>query len=87
MRRSTILASAAAALFLAGSVAPALAADDSGGMAKIRCEGVNSCHSQSDCKTAHSQCKGHNSCKGQGFKLLTPDECAAAKKALEKKNG
>lgn len=85
MRKSALIASAAAALFLSGTVVPALAAGDSGSSQKIRCEGVNSCRNLSDCKTAHSQCKGHNSCKGQGFKLLTPDECAAAKKALEKK--
>jgi uncharacterized membrane protein len=85
MRTSALVASAAAALFLSGAVVPALAASDSGTTNKIRCEGVNSCRNQSDCKTAHSQCKGHNGCKGQGFKLLTPEECAAAKKALEKK--
>lgn len=88
MRHSAILASAAAALFLAGSVGPALAADGAGNGAtakQIRCEGVNSCRNQSDCKTAHSQCAHHNACKGQGFKMLTPEECAAAKKAMGSK--
>ena len=75
--RTGILAAAAAALFVAGaaSVVPtsATAAD------KIKCEGVNSCKSHSDGKTLFSECAGHNECAGKGFKMLTPDECEAAK--------
>ncbi len=74
-RNSFVLASAAAALFLAGVVAPANAAEEG----EIKCEGVNSCKGESACKTANSECAGHNSCKGKGFVMLTPEECKAAK--------
>jgi len=77
--RSGILAAAAASLFVAGAAgfvaAPAHAED------KIKCEGVNSCKSHSDCKTLFSDCKGHNECAGKGFQMLTPEECEAAKAA------
>ncbi len=75
-RNSFVLASAAAALFIAGAVAPALAAEEEG---QVKCEGVNSCKGESACKTASSECSGHNSCKGKGFLMMTPEECAAAK--------
>ncbi len=78
--RTGILAAAAASLFVAGAAgvvaAPAHAAD------KIKCEGVNSCKSHSDCKTAFSECAGHNECAGKGFKMLTPEECEQAKAEL-----
>jgi hypothetical protein len=81
--RSGILAAAAASLFVTGAAglaaAPAHAAD------KIKCEGVNSCKSHSDCKTFFSQCAGHNECAGKGFKMLTPEECEAAKTAMAEK--
>ncbi|HVN40027.1 MAG TPA: hypothetical protein VMW19_17820 [Myxococcota bacterium] len=80
--RSALVASAAAALFLAGVVR----AEESGSSAKIQCEGINSCKGHSECKSARNACKGKNGCAGQGFLLLTPAECDAAKaKAAEKK--
>ena len=82
-RNSFVLASAAAALFLAGAVAPTNAAEEG----QVKCEGVNSCKGESACKTASSECAGHNSCKGKGSLMLTPEECEAAKAkmAAEKK--
>jgi uncharacterized membrane protein len=81
--RNGILAAAAASLFVTGAVgvgaSPAQAAD------KVKCEGVNSCKSHSDCKTLFSECAGHNECAGKGFKLLTPEECEEAKAELAKK--
>ena len=74
-QKSFALASAAAALFLAGAVAPAHAEEEG----KIKCEGVNSCKGHSSCKTLLSDCAGHNECKGKGFLMLTPEECEAAK--------
>jgi len=74
-QKSFALASAAAALFLAGVVAPAHAEEEG----KIKCEGVNSCKGQSSCKTLLSECAGKNSCKGKGFVMMTPEECQAAK--------
>jgi hypothetical protein len=77
-RNSFALASAAAALFLVGAVAPAHAEEEG----KIECEGVNSCKGHSSCKTLFSECAGKNSCKGKGFVMLTPEECEAAKAKL-----
>jgi uncharacterized membrane protein len=83
--RSHVLASAAAALFVAGVAGQALAADDKASEATIKCEGVNQCKGQSACKGAHNNCSGQNSCKGKGFEMLTPDACTAAKAAMKKK--
>ncbi|MBL8398383.1 MAG: hypothetical protein JNL84_09615 [Candidatus Accumulibacter sp.] len=59
------IATAAAALFAAGSVvSTAVHAADS---TSVQCTGVNACKGKSDCKTAKSECKGMNSCKGQGW--------------------
>ena len=80
--QTAILAAAAGALLLAA--APALAADQEGSAAKVKCEGVNSCKGQSDCHTANNECAGKNCCKGKGFKMMTPEECKAAKEKLEK---
>jgi hypothetical protein len=76
--QSSLIATAAAGLFLAG-LAGAAGAEDPGTEAKIKCEGVNGCKGHSDCKTAHSECKGMNSCKGKGFLMMTEAECDAAK--------
>jgi hypothetical protein len=81
-RRSFALASAAAALFVAG--APATAPADSH---EVKCEGVNSCKGQSACRTAENECSGKNSCKGKGFLMLTPEECEAAKAQMEQEQG
>jgi uncharacterized membrane protein len=75
--RNGILAAAAASLFLAG--AAGLAASPASAAEKVKCEGVNSCKGHSDCSTATSECSGKNSCKGKGFRMLTPEECEAAK--------
>lgn len=81
--KSTLIASAVAGLFAAGLALPASAADTASGE-KIKCDGVNSCKGTSDCKTAQNACKGQNGCAGHGFKLMTAEECAAAKaKAAE----
>lgn len=73
--RSIVLASAAAALFVAGGAGMATADEGE----KIKCEGVNSCKGQSGCATAENECAGQNSCKGKGFLKLTQEECDAAK--------
>jgi len=82
--RSALMASAAAALFLAG-VSGVAHAEDSGSEAKIKCEGVNACKGHSDCKSAKNSCKGKNGCSGQGFVMMSQAECDAAKaKAADK---
>jgi len=78
-RKSFVLASAAAAMFVTGGAGLASAADDAESEAKIHCEGVNSCKGKSDCATAENECKGLNSCKGKGYLSLTQAECDAAK--------
>lgn len=82
--RSALVASAAAALFLAGVAGVAYAED--AGAARIKCEGVNACKGHSECKSARNACKGKNGCAGQGFEMMTQAECDAAKaKAAERK--
>lgn len=82
---TSLAASAAAALFLAG-LGAAAHAEEPGAEAQIKCVGVNSCKGHSDCKTAQNACKGQNGCGGKGFLMMTQAECDAAKaKAAEKK--
>ena len=83
--RSAVIASAAAALFVAG-MAGAAYAEQGGSEAKVKCEGVNSCKGHGDCKSAQNSCKGKNGCAGQGFMMMSQAECDAAKaKAKEEK--
>lgn len=76
--KSTLaLASAAAALFAAGTTlsTTAHAADNM----SVKCAGLNSCKGTSDCKTAKNECKGQNSCKGMGWNMKSSaKECTAA---------
>jgi len=75
-----ILATAAAALFMAAPIA-ANAGAHSGGEAaeaKGQCVGGNSCKGQSSCATANSSCKGQNACKGKGVVEMTKAECDEA---------
>jgi hypothetical protein len=75
--KSFIIASAAAALFIAGGAG--MAGAEEGDDAKIKCDGANSCKGQSACKTDSSACAGHNECKGKGFVMLSEADCEAAK--------
>ena len=59
------LATAAAAMFVAGA---ALTAVPSAAQADgVKCMGINSCKGTGVCKTASNACKCHNSCKGHGW--------------------
>ena len=77
--KSFVLASAAAAMFAAGGIGLATAAEGENSEAKIHCDGANQCKGHSDCATADNECKGLNSCKGKGYVSLTPAECDALK--------
>jgi hypothetical protein len=74
-RKGFAIASAAAALFLAGAVA-ARAEHKSGGD-EVRCAGINACKGQGGCAGAHNACAGQNGCKGQGVVKTTEAECKA----------
>ncbi|MBD3728265.1 MAG: hypothetical protein IE933_01015 [Sphingomonadales bacterium] len=80
-RKTTAIASAAAALALSsisafaadaptGSRGAAVGAQDT-----VHCYGVNSCKGSADCATADHECKGMNSCKGHGFKAMKAGAC------------
>lgn len=80
-RKTTAVASLAAAFALssaaafaasapAGSTGAAVGQNDT-----VHCYGVNSCKGEADCKTSLHACKGMNSCKGQGFKAMEAGKC------------
>ena len=72
--RGMLIASAAAALVLAGNVV-ARAADKTG--SEVHCAGINACKGQGSCAGAENSCKGKNTCKGKGYvDLSSADECA-----------
>jgi len=68
------LATAAAALFIAGAgmtTAPTAAHAD-----EVKCSGINSCKGQGSCKPASNECKGLNMCKGPGWgPTASTEEC------------
>ena len=71
-RSTIVLATAAAALFAAGTVATVAQAQQG----SLKCAGINACKGTSACKTASSSCKGMNACKGQGWTAVsTTLEC------------
>jgi len=80
MQKKTVgisLASAAAALFVAGAVGTFTPA--SAQAAEVKCMGINACKGQSACKSAKNDCKGHNACKGQGWApTATEADCTKA---------
>jgi uncharacterized membrane protein len=86
IQRSSLIAAAAAGLFVAG-MSGAASADHHEGAAKIKCEGVNSCKGKSDCKSAQNSCKGENGCAGKGFLMMSQAECDAAKAKAAEKSG
>ena len=73
------LATAAAGMFAITAAGPAGAQ-----AAKVKCEGVNGCKGQGDCKGSKNACKGQASCKGQGFKEMSQADCDKAKAEMKK---
>jgi hypothetical protein len=71
-RSGPSIAMAAAALVLAGAVAPPASAAEG---VKGHCVGANACKGKSDCMTASNNCNGLNACKGQGYLEMTKEEC------------
>ena len=81
--KNAVLASAVAGLFVAGAAHKVVAGENEGAEAKVKCEGVNACKGQSDCKTATSNCSGHNACKGKGHLDVTQKECDELKAKMQ----
>jgi len=81
MRKRTVLAAAAAALFTAGSAGDALADHHEKSGDLVKCEGVNACKGHTACATAENECAGLNSCKGKGWVKMGAEECEKAKAA------
>jgi len=72
--RGVIIASATAALVLAGNVV-GRATEKSG--TAIHCAGINECKGKGSCAGAGNACKGKNECKGKGFvDTSSAEECA-----------
>ena len=70
-----VLASAAAAMFLAAGVATSISPAQAAG---VKCVGGNACKGQSACKSSRTSCKGRNDCKGKGITVTsTTLECTA----------
>ena len=75
MTKGTMIAAAAASLFLSGAVAAM--ADDKAGGSMVKCAGVNACKGHGGCAGASNSCKGKNGCKGQGFEEMSAADCTA----------
>jgi uncharacterized membrane protein len=73
--KTLLMASAAATLFLAGTV-PAFAETKAGGD-QVMCAGINACKGQGACAGAGHSCAGKNACKGQGHVKTTKADCMA----------
>jgi uncharacterized membrane protein len=76
-KNGLVIASAAAALVLAGGVAArASSHTEKAGGEKVMCEGVNECKGKGACATsAGGSCAGTNECKGKGAVPMSADEC------------
>jgi hypothetical protein len=73
--KGLLIASAAAGLILAGSVA-ARAAEHAGG--EVSCAGINACKGQGSCAggSGGNACAGKNECKGKGVsKAASAEDC------------
>ncbi len=76
--KGAILATAAAALFMAAPIAVNAGSHEEAAEPAGQCVGGNSCKGQSACASGNSSCKGQNACKGQGYTETTKAECDEA---------
>ena len=72
-KSGAVLAATAAAMILGGTLAPVVASAEEA--AAGHCMAANACKGLGSCKTANNSCKGQAACKGQGFVILTQDQC------------
>jgi uncharacterized membrane protein len=77
MKSGALIAAAAAAMALSGTVlAEGAAASATAATADaVHCLGINTCKGTSACKSAENACKGQNVCKGHGFLIVGKSEC------------
>jgi hypothetical protein len=73
--KSLLIATAAAALFLSGTVAAR--ADEKAGGDQVVCDGINACKGQGSCAGGGHACAGKNACKGQGHTKTSAADCTA----------
>jgi hypothetical protein len=72
--KGALVASAVAALFMAGA-ATAEEKTTKAGAAKVQCKQDNGCASQGACAGKDNACKGKNSCHGHVFTTKTEKDC------------
>jgi hypothetical protein len=65
MTKGALMASAAAALILAGGVVARAEGEKTAGT--VACAGINACKGQGACAGGGHACAGKNGCKGQGW--------------------
>lgn len=73
--KSLLIATAAAALFLSGTVTAR--ADEKAGGDQVVCDGINACKGQGSCAGGGHACAGKNACKGQGHTKTSAADCTA----------
>jgi hypothetical protein len=74
VEKGILIAGAAAALLMSGSIV-ARAGDKTGGD-MVHCAGINECKGHGACAGNGHACAGKNACKGQGITKTTADDCA-----------
>jgi hypothetical protein len=75
--KGMLIASAAAALVMAGAVAVRADHHDKAGGDMVNCAGVNACKGQGSCAgPSGNSCAGKNECKGKGVMEMSAADCA-----------
>jgi uncharacterized membrane protein len=69
-----LVASAAAGLFMAATMAPQVAHAE-----EVPCYGVNKCKATGECGGKGHSCAGENECAGKGWLKLDKDKCLKIK--------
>jgi uncharacterized membrane protein len=72
--RGSLLAVAAAAVFLQHCASPA-PDPESAAQPTVVCYGANRCAGMSQCATNASECGAHNDCRGKGWDYVSRAEC------------
>ena len=73
VNKGMLIASAAAALIMAGALTARADEGKTGG--DVHCAGVNACKGQGACGQAEHSCAGLNACKGKGWVEMSAEDC------------